>query len=288
MPESTERGGQTTSSLSTIPRPGMHEQRAPKRSVWSQRLRDRLPGLLSFAGFILLWQLAIWIFDPDPILFPTPLAVLEALVDAFADGTMVPAVTDSMYAMLVGLVLSLVVGIPLGLLIGMSPTADLLTSPYLWGFFAMPRIALAPIIILILGFGTQTKITLVFLSAVIPLMLSCKDGVHTADASLIAAARSFGANKFDLFARIIVPGTLPFIASGIRNGISRGFVGLLVIELTVGSGGIGTQVMRSMRQFDTARMFAFAAVLIVFAMILIGISRRLESYASRWREEVVV
>ncbi len=87
---------------------------------------------------------------------------------------------------------------------------------------------------------------------------------------------------------MIIPGTLPFIASGIRNGISRGFVGLLVIELTVGSGGIGTQVMRSMRNFDTARMFAFAAVLIVFAMVLIGISRRVENYASRWREEVKV
>ena len=267
---------------------GMHERRAPKRSVWNQRFRDRMPGLISFVAFIALWQLSIWIFDPNPILFPAPGAVLEAFFDALADGTMMPAVTDSMYAMTIGLVLSLVIGIPLGLLIGMSPTADLLTSPYLWGFFAMPRIALAPIIILILGFGTQTKITLVFLSAVIPIMLSCKDGVHTADASLIAAARSFGANKVDLFARIIVPGTLPFIASGIRNGISRGFVGLLVIELTVGSGGIGTQVMRSMRQFDTARMFAFAAVLIVFAMVLIGISRRLEHYVSRWREEVVV
>lgn len=270
------------------PSSGMHERRAPKRSVWSQRLRDRLPGLLSFIGFIFLWQLAIWIFDPDPILFPTPTAVWEALIDALADGTMVPAVSDSMYAMTIGLVLSLAVGIPLGLLIGMSPTADLLTSPYLWGFFAMPRIALAPIIIIILGFGTQTKITLVFLSAVVPLLLSCKDGVHTADASLIAAARSFGANKLDLFARIIVPGTLPFIASGIRNGISRGFVGLLVIELTVGNGGIGTEVMRSMRRFDTARMFAFALVLIVFAMVLIGISRQLERYVSRWREEVVL
>ena len=266
----------------------MHEKRAPSRSVWNQRARNRMPGLLSFIAFVLIWQASIWVFDVDPILLPSPGAVLTALVDAITDGTMWPAVTDSMSAMMIGLVLSLVVGIPLGLLIGMSPTIDLLTSPYLWGFFAMPRIALAPIIILMLGFGAQTKVTLVFLSAVVPLMLSCKDGVQTADASLIAAARSFGATKFDLFAKIIAPGTLPFIASGIRNGISRGFVGLLVIELTVGSGGIGTQVMRSMRQFDTARMFAFAAVLIVFAMVLIGISRRIENYASRWREEVVV
>jgi ABC-type nitrate/sulfonate/bicarbonate transport system permease component len=259
-----------------------------QRVIWTRRLKDRIPGVLSFIAFLLIWQAVIWIWDIRPVLLPGPRPVWDAFVASIEDGTMWPAVTSSMSAMSIGLLWSLVVGIPLGLLIGMSPTVDLLSSPYLWGFFAMPRIALAPIIILWLGFGAETKIMLVFLSAVIPLMLSCKDGVQTADPSLIDAARSFGANKFDVFARIIVPGTLPFIASGIRNGISRGFVGLLVIELTVGSGGIGTQVMRSMRNFDTARMFAFAMVLIVFAMVLIGISRRVENYASRWREEVKV
>lgn len=246
----------------------------------------RLPGVLSLVGFVVLWQLLIVIFDPSPILFPPPAAVAEAFVEAVADGTMWPAVADSMSAMAIGLAWALAFGIPLGLIIGMSPTADLITSPYLWGFFAMPRIALAPLMILWLGFGMETKVWLVFLSAVIPLMLSCKDGVQTVDTSLIAVARSFGAGRGALFGKVIAPSALPFIASGIRNGISRGFVGLLVIELTVGSGGIGTQVMRSMRQFDTARMFAFALVLIVIALTLISLSRRLENLASRWREEV--
>jgi ABC-type nitrate/sulfonate/bicarbonate transport system permease component len=277
-------------SISVAGTSGQPAARKRKRRppAWEQAIRNRIPGLVSFVVFLLLWQAAIWIFDPKPVLLPGPVAVWEALVDSISSGQMWPAVQDSMTAMCIGLFWSLVVGIPLGLLIGMSPTADLITSPYLWGFFAMPRIALAPLIILWLGFGGETKIMLVFLSAVIPLMLSCKDGVQTADPSLIDAARSFGANRFDLFGKIIIPGTLPFIASGIRNGISRGFVGLLVIELTVGSGGIGTEVMRSMRNFDTARMFAYTAVLIVFAMVLISLSRRLENYASRWREEVAV
>lgn len=259
----------------------------PRRtSRWRRIVTARLPGVLSVVGFVALWQLLIEIFDPNPILFPPPAAVAEAFVEALRDGTMWPAVTDSMSAMAIGLAWALAFGIPLGLIIGMSPTADLITSPYLWGFFAMPRIALAPLMILWLGFGMETKVWLVFLSAVIPLMLSCKDGVQTVDTSMIAVARSFGAGRVALFGKVIAPSTLPFIASGIRNGISRGFVGLLVIELTVGSGGIGTQVMRSMRQFDTARMFAFALVLVVIALTLISLSRRLENLASRWREEV--
>ena len=256
--------------------------------AWERWLRNRVPGVLSLVAFVVLWQLLIEIFQPDPILFPTPGAVAEEFLEAARDGTMWPAVTDSMSALAVGLLLALVTGVPLGLMIGMSPTADLLTSPYMWGFFAMPRIALAPLMILWFGFGMETKVWLVYLSAVIPLMLSCKDGVQTADASLIQAARSFGAGRVSLFAKVIAPSTLPFIASGIRNGISRGFVGLLVIELVVGSGGIGTEVMASMRDFNTARMFAFTALLVIVALVLISLSRQLERMASRWREEVAL
>lgn len=259
-----------------------------RRPLWERVLRVVAPGILSFSSFIAIWQLLVLAFDPNPILFPPPGDVWTEFLTALRAGEVWPALSDSMYAMGVGLLISLVVGIPLGLAIGMSPTADLLTSPYLWGFFAMPRIALAPLMILWFGFGTTTKIWLVVLSAVIPIMLSCKDGVQTIDEGLVRAARSFGAGRLDMFAKVIAPNTLPFIASGVRNGISRGFVGLLVIELTVGSGGIGTEVMQSMRNFNTARMFAFAFLLIFIALVLVGLSRRLESYASRWREEVVV
>jgi NitT/TauT family transport system permease protein len=281
----------TTAPSSTVaPASSVPGRRPPKRQKsWVERLlRKRGPGVLAFAAFIGLWHLSILVFDPNPILFPGPVEVWDEWTKAAADGSMWEAVTDSMYAMSIGMAISLVVGIPLGLIIGMSPTTDLITSPYLWGFFAMPRIALAPLMVLWLGFGAEIKIWLVVLSAIIPIILSCKDGVQTTDESLVRAARSFGAGRVQLFAKVIAPNTLPFIASGVRNGISRGFVGLLIIELTVGTGGIGTQVMRSMRDLDTGRMFAFTATLIALALVLVSLSRLLENYASRWREEVVL
>jgi ABC-type nitrate/sulfonate/bicarbonate transport system permease component len=273
----------------TAPTAGPSRRPAKRQQSFAERLvRRRGPGVLAFIAFIGIWQLLIVLFDPSPLLFPGPAEVWDEWTKAVADGSMWEATTDSMYAMLIGLAISLVVGIPLGVVIGMSPTTDLITSPYLWGFFAMPRIALAPLMVLWLGFGAEIKIWLVVLSAIIPIILSAKDGVQTTDESLVRAARSFGAGRLQMFGKIIVPSTLPFIASGVRNGISRGFVGLLVIELTVGSGGIGTQVMRSMRDLDTGRMFAFTATLIVLALLLVSLSRRLENYASRWREEVVL
>jgi ABC-type nitrate/sulfonate/bicarbonate transport system permease component len=147
---------------------------------------------------------------------------------------------------------------------------------------------LLPLFVLWLGFGSSIKTLLVFLGAVIPIVLSTKEGVQTVDGSLIQAARSFGANRLDLFRQVVVPFTLPFIANGIRNGISRGFVGLLIAEMRLGSGGIGTEVMRSMGSLQTPRMFAFVAVLVVTALTLISLSRYLEARMSRWREEVYV
>lgn len=254
----------------------------------NRSLGPRTTGLLSFIGFLILWQAIIMVTGIQATLLPSPGSVVTAFGEVWSEGILWPAVVDSLQPLFMGLLAGLVVGVILGLLIGSSGWLDLVAAPYLWGFFATPRIATAPVIILWLGLGFETKTTLVFISALLPVILSCKEGVQTVDESLVRAARSFGAGRLDLFRHVVVPYTLPFIANGIRNGIARGFVGLLIIEMTVGRGGIGQQVIRSMGNFDTARMFAFTAVLVVTALVLITLSRRLEAYASRWREEVYV
>jgi ABC-type nitrate/sulfonate/bicarbonate transport system permease component len=239
-------------------------------------------------GFLLLWQGIVWITDINPILLPAPGSVVTEFRAIWQEGILWPAIVQSLQPLVVGLVAGLVLGVVLGLLIGSSAWLDLIAGPYLWAFFATPRIATVPVIILWLGFGFQAKVLIVFISTLLPVILSCKEGVQTVDDSLVRAARSFGASRFDLFRRVVVPYTLPFIANGVRNGIARGFVGLLIIEMTVGSGGIGREVIRAMGQFKTGRMFAFVVVLVVTALVLISLSHKFEAYASRWREEVYV
>jgi ABC-type nitrate/sulfonate/bicarbonate transport system permease component len=259
----------------------------PVSHPWWKRARSHLPGVTSLVAFLLIWQAAVWVTDPDPLILPSLGRVADAFGDAARDGSVWAALKASAGPLGIGMAVSLV-AIPLGLLIGLSPTADLITSPYLWGFFALPNVAFAPLLILITGFSTATSIWMVVLSASVPLCLSCKDGVHTVDASLVRAARSFGGGRFSVFYKVVVPCALPFIASGVRNAISRGFVGLLSVELLIGAAGIGGEVIKSARVFDTARMFAFILLLIVIALVLVSASRRLEVWASRWREEVTI
>lgn len=269
---------------------------APTRSLGAaavgpglRGLRNRwLPGILSFTAFVLLWQLMIVAFDITDFLLPGPVQVWQQFLEVWGEGLLWDAVVDSAQPLFLGLTLAIVAGIILGLLIGASAWADLIASPYLWGLFATPRLAMAPLFVLWFGLGFEAKLWLVVLSALLPMMISCKEGVQTVDESLLRAAQSFGARKRDLFTNVIIPYTLPFIATGVRNSIARGFVGLLIIEMMVGTGGLGGAVMRSYKSFNSARMFAFIAVLIATAMILITLSRKLEARMSRWREEVYV
>lgn len=247
-----------------------------------------LPGLLSLTAFVMLWHFVVVIFGISDFLLPSPAQVWSQFLEISDNGLLWKATVESAQPLFLGLGMAIVAGIVLGLLIGASAWADLIASPYLWGLFATPRIAMAPLFVLWFGLGFTSKLWLVFLSALLPMILSCKEGVQTVDESLVQAARSFGARKRDLFGNVIIPYTLPFIATGVRNSIARGFVGLLIIEMTVGTGGIGGQVMTAMRQFDSARMFAFVSSLIVMAMFLITLSRRIEARMSRWREEVYV
>ncbi|MGH2819197.1 MAG: ABC transporter permease [Actinomycetota bacterium] len=255
-------------------------------SVLQDRVGGRLTGALSFLGFVGIWQLIVVVTRINPILLPSPPEVLGQFVEVAEVGLLVPAVLESLRGLAIGLALALGVGILAGLTIGAIAWLNLLTSPYLWAMFATPRLAMLPLIVLWLGFGVETKILMVFISALLPVTLSCKEGVQTVDESLVTAARSFCARRLDLFRHVVVPFTLPFIANAIRNGISRGFVGLLIVEMRLGAGGIGTEVMRAMRSFNTARMFAFVAVLIVTALTLITLSRKFEMRVSRWREQV--
>ncbi len=253
---------------------------------WRGRMANYGTPVASLTAFLLLWYLLVAVLQPNPRLFPGPVDVVRELVEVWNRGVLLPAFTSSMQALGVGLGLALVVGTVLGLLLGMSRIGDLIAAPYLWAYFATPDIALAPLVILWLGFGMRAKVWMIFFAAAVPLMLACKEGVQSIDGSLVQAARSFGASRTRLFRSVMVPATMPFIGTGVRNAISRGFVGLLVVEMLVGSGGLGREVVRAGARFNAARMFAYIAVLVAIALFLINASRRFERWTSRWREEV--
>lgn len=249
---------------------------------------SRLPGLLLLLAIVLVWHYGVVANDISAFLFPAPLDVWRELGEVWRNGLLVKASRETLFPLMAGLLLGVVGGLALGLLIGTSRQADTITGPYMWGLFTTPDVAFVPIVIIWFGFGTTTKVLMVTLAVIVPMAIAVRDGVRTLDESVLRAAISFCANGRDLFRKVILPATIPSVASGIRNGISKGFTGVLVVEMTVGSSGLGRQVIYTMIQFDMARMFAFVLVLVAIAILLIAVSKRFEAMTSRWREEVTL
>ncbi|MBI2755312.1 MAG: ABC transporter permease [Chloroflexi bacterium] len=256
-------------------------------AAW-KRFGPTLITLLNVGTFFAIWQWVVASGFVSKLFLPLPTDMVASLVDLIQTGQLWTNVQYSLTNFTVGFVLSIIFGIPLGLLMGASRLVNRILGPYVWALYATPRIALVPLFILWLGFSPQAKIIIIFLSGVMPILVSSMDGVKTVDQSLLKAARVFGASKRQLYTRVVLPFTVPFIMTGVRQGIGRALIGLLVSEFFGSSKGIGYLIERAGQQMDPATMFAMLAVLVASSVGLVALMSSIEKRIAPWREEVHV
>lgn len=234
--------------------------------------------------FFVIWELIAKANVINPLFFPKATDMFSRLYEGFTDGTIGPQLLHSVRNLLVGLLISGAIGIPIGLLMGASKVADLILSPYVWAMTSLPRVALIPLLILILGFGQSMQLTIIVLSAVFPIMVNCMEGVKTVDPSLIRAGKVFGASRPQIYLKVILPYTLPFVIAGVNQGIARGLVGMLIGELLGGGGaGLGFLLDQAGQQFDAPMLYGILLMLAVLAVGLVQSMRYLERRAAPWR-----
>src|SRR3954451_4153426 len=249
------------------------------------RYRTFAITVLNLSIFFTIWELVARAGLLNPLFFPKISDTFNAMWTGFTDGTILPQLGHSVSNLLIGLAISAAIGIPVGLFMGASRTADLILSPYVWAMTSLPRVALIPLLILILGFGNEMQLTIIVLSAVFPIMVNCMAGVKTVDPSLLRAGRVFGAGRLQTYSKIILPFTLPFVISGINQGIARGLVGMLIGELLGGGGsGLGFLLDRAGDQFDAPMLYATLLILAVMSVALVQLMRWLERRVAPWRD----
>ena len=254
------------------------------RSKWAP-FRSFFITILNLTIFFVIWQLIAITEVINRLFFPKATAMFSTLYNGFADGVIGPELLHSVQNFAIGVVIAAAIGIPAGLLMGGVKIIDLILSPYVWAMSSLPRVALIPLLILILGFGTSMQLTIIVLSAVFPMMINCMEGVKTVDPSLIRAGRVFGANGIQMYFKVILPFTLPFVISGINQGIARGLVGMLIGELLGGGGeGLGFLLDRAGDQFDSPMLYGTLLLLAVLSVGLVQGMRWVERRAAPWRE----
>jgi ABC-type nitrate/sulfonate/bicarbonate transport system permease component len=253
-------------------------------AAFLRRYGAQLLVVLNLAVFFVIWELFARSGAINPLFLPRASDMFATMFEEFGpDGLLRANILYSARLFAMGMLAASAVGIPLGLLMGASRVVDSIFSPYVWAMASLPRVALMPLLILILGFSETAVFTLVFLSAVFPIIINCMAGVKTVDQSLVRAGKVFGASKASLYRKVIFPFTLPFIIAGVNQGMTRGLVGLVIAEIFGGNKGLGYLTKRAAETFNSPLLFAVLLILVIFSLTFVQSIRWLEEKVAPWR-----
>lgn len=254
--------------------------------------REKQLHFLLGTGVILLFLLAwesISLFElVNPLFTSSPSRVVKAGILLVRDGTLFSHLTVSVKEFVLGYLAALVIGVPIGIALGWFKGVSAAFGPIISAFYATPRVALMPLFIIWFGLGITSKIIVVLLSAIFPLIVNLQTGMTTIDPDLIKVARSYGASRWQIFRSIALPASLPFMVTGLRLAAGRALLGVIVAEVFGGSQGIGYLIQYAGATFQTDKVFVGVAVVATAGIILDRGLHRAGRHFDRWRGETAV
>ena len=239
------------------------------------------PLALSLLAGMALWEI---VGRNSNAAFMVPLSeTLIRLLSMLASGQLISQFVDSAALFLTGFALAFLVGAPLGVLFARIRSLRVAVEPYIMALYATPMVALIPFILSLLGFGFVPKVLVVFLFAVFPILYNTVEGARSIKPELIEVARSFRSSEWALWREVILPYTLPFTMTGVRQAIGRALVGMLAAEFFLSSTGLGQIIMTASQNFDTGGVFAVILVISALGIALMRVGLLIEQRFARWR-----
>src|SRR5579883_832578 len=249
-------------------------------------------GDLTLGGRRIIKKIALWEWAGtsgaiNPLFTSAPSRVVTAFIRLINDGELGHDIVVSGLEFLYGFGLSIIVGIPFGILMGWYKPLNAVLEPFVNFFYATPRVALLPLMIIWLGIGINSKIAIVYLGAVFAILINTITGMHALDEQLIKAARSFGASDMQIFKTIALPGSVPFILGGIRLGLGHALIGVVVGELYAATAGVGYLIAVAGNTFQTDKVFVGVVIIAAAGMFVTAVFKRLEDHFDSWRPQRV-
>lgn len=237
----------------------------------------------TFIGLIILWELAYYVFDIPKFIVPPPSDILRETWEWRAyllDHTLV-----TMYETLAGFVLTLAIGVPLAILLVYSPFLKRALYPLIVITQAVPKVAIAPLLLLILGHGQTSKVVVAFLVAFFPVVVDTAAGLASTPPELMDLSRSYRAGALRTFLKVRFPMALPFFFSGVKVAITLAVVGAVVGEFVGSDKGLGYVIVSATSFWRTALTFSAMGILSVMAIALFGLVSYLERVLCPWYQD---
>jgi ABC-type nitrate/sulfonate/bicarbonate transport system permease component len=249
---------------------------------WYRAHASTARGLLSLLIVASMWEAAgrsgRW-----PLLIAPLSDIVVKFVQLAGSGELTRHALVSLNEFTVGFLIAAVVGVLLGVAIASSDAVRDFVDPWVSAVYATPTVALAPLFIFIFGIDAPSKMAVVFLLAVFPIIINTATGIRSTDQVFIEAARSFSANRAQIFTKVLLPAALPFIVAGLRLGIGRGLVGVVVGEFIGARAGLGYMIFRSSQAYEIDAMWVGVFLLAGTGVLAVVVLQKVEQHLAPWR-----
>ncbi len=256
---------------------------APANKGELDRRRVVLARVAVIVAILGVWQLVVTTGLVDAFWISTPVLIVQELWQLVASGNLVGDVAITIYEALIAFIVSSALGIICGLLLARSPFWDEVLAPLVLALNSLPRVALAPLIILWFGIGVLAKVITAFTLVFFILLVNTLGGAKNVDNDILTIARLMGASERDILWKVTFPSALPWIFTGLNLGLTYSLLGVIVAEILASNHGLGYLIAASAASFNTAGVFAGLITLAVVAWLFSLIMRKIETRLLRWK-----
>ena len=276
----------TSEGVKTVSQPESRpaEAAAPPHVAGLLRVRY-IAGILSVAGGLALWELISRFLVDNALFLAAPSEIAVAIYNLAVTGQLWHHVDVSAAEFALGYVIASILGIALGFAMASGTTMKQALQPWVSGLYATPTIALAPLFILWFGIGIWSKVIVVISLVLFPVAINTEAGLRTTSERLIEMLRSFGATRRQIFFKVSLPSAVPFILAGLKLGIGRGLIGVVVAELFGSRAGLGRLISQSADAFNMPELFAGVVVLAIAGIVMTAGFGWLEKRLVPWTKD---
>lgn len=232
---------------------------------------------------LIIWEALAWTEAISTLFFPAPSTILRTLIDSLLSGEMLSDLGSSLFRLSLGLLLGGGLGLMLGLLMGWSRVVRTVAEPFIAAIHPIPKVALLPLILILVGIGEQARVTLIALAAFFPMLINSMAGVRQIDPLYWDVAANYGARGRALLTRVLLPGSLPLIMVGFRLAVNSAFVITIVMELVMGKKGLGARIWLAWETLRTEELFATLVVIAGLGIAFNWLIKRLTVILVPWQ-----
>jgi ABC-type nitrate/sulfonate/bicarbonate transport system permease component len=242
-------------------------------------------GIVGIAVAIMAWELIRWFQIVDPRDLPSFSVILQTAFEGLSGGELARALLATLGSWLPGLLLATAVGITAGIALALSPQLEMATRPLLEFLRPIPSVALIPVALMVLGIGLQMQLFMIAFASVWPVLFSAKAGVESVDPRYLETGRALGLGGAERMLRIVVPSTLPFVATGLRTASAIALVLAITVEMLTGRPGIGFYIENVRLNGLVTEMWAAIFVAGVLGYLVNALFMAIERIALPWSPE---